>query len=114
MKNNNYLDAIEAKDTLKCYLQEMMDTGYSHSWTESAMQHLEDTFKTIQNHWNNSRGLEELLKLMKENKSLEVNEDEYTTLKEFYEMHDIGFALEEAYYDNKYFKIARLESERRI
>lgn len=106
----SYLDTIESKDNLIRFLENMIEVGYSEVTGRAAIQQITSGFAIIENFWNNERTLEELLKLMNENDSVEVNEDEYTSIREFYEMHNTGFILEEVSYDDRYFRIAKLEN----
>lgn len=106
----NYLDTIEAKDSLIRFLNDMIEIGFPEESAREALTNIQSGFNTIQSFWHKQRTLEELLELMNENESLEVNEGEYWLIREFYEMHNTGFILEEVSYDDCYYRISKLEN----
>lgn len=101
-----YLEVIEAKEVIETYLNELVEKeGYSGIEVNGAKINLENAIGAVKAHWDIARELPDILEKLKQNEQVEMNEDEYMSVREFLEMHDTPFSVVEVYYDYKYYVV---------
>lgn len=101
-----YMEAIEAKEVIETYLNDLVEKeGYSEIEVNGAKINLENAIGVVKDQWNKKRNLQDMLEKLKQNKQVEMNEDEYMSVREFLEMHDTPFSVVEVYYDYKYYVV---------